>query len=113
MMISPRLVATRRSCAAAVAHRAALSTIPTTTTEATTSSSKSKGCPFTTPVMNKLPTLPFVGSMIPQHSGVPIFTFDNQYSFNNTMREKFGKIYYLFYFLCISYAQSLHIVCKF
>jgi len=41
--------------------------------------------------MNKLPTLPFVGSMIPQHSGVPIFTFDNQYSFNNTMREKFGN----------------------
>jgi len=41
--------------------------------------------------MNKLPTLPFVGSMIPHHSGVPIFTFDNQYSFNNTMREKFGN----------------------
>jgi len=94
-MISSSLVASRRSCAAAVARRS-LSTIPTTTNEAATSSSKSKGCPFTTPVMNKLPTLPFVGSMIPHHSGVPIFTFDNQYSFNNTMREKFGKLSSIF-----------------
>ena len=90
------LVATRRSCAAAVAYRS-LSTIPTTT-----DSSKSKGCPFTTPVMNKLPTLPFVGSMIPQHSGVPIFAFDNQYSFNNTMRQKFGERYNVFF---------VHIIC--
>ena len=101
-MISPRLVATRRSCAAAVAYRS-LSTIPTTTTTTEAATSESKGCPFTTPVMNKLPTLPFVGSMIPQHSGVPIFTFDNQYSFNNLMRKKFGKIYQ--YFLCMSYVQ--------
>ena len=98
-MISPRLVATRRSCAAAVAYRT-LSTIPTTTT--TTEAATSSKCPFTTPVMNKLPTLPFVGSMIPQHSGVPIFAFDNQYSFNNMMRKKFGKIYLLFF---------VHIIC--
>ena len=98
MMISPRLVVNRRSCAVAAAYRT-LSTIPTTTTEVTTSAKK--GCPFTTPVMNKLPTLPFVGSMIPQHSGVPIFTFDNQYSFNNLMRKKFGE--YLLFFV--------HIIC--
>ena len=100
-MFSPRLVSTRRSCAAAAAHRT-LSTIPTTTTEAATTSSKKKGCPITTPVMNKLPTLPFVGSMIPQHSGVPIFTFDNQYSFNNLMRKKFGKRYHIFF---------VHVIC--
>ena len=88
-MIS-RLAATRRSCA----HRA-LSTIPTDTA---TSSSKSKGCPFSTPVLNKLPTLPFVGSMIPQHSGVPTYRLDTQYSFNNQMRKKFGKICIRLYF---------------
>ena len=47
-------------------------------------------CPFKQ-TLKKVPTLPFVGSMIPQHSGVPIFTFETQYSFNNEMRKRFGN----------------------
>lgn len=52
---------------------------------------KSSGCPVTGPVLKKIPTLPFVGSMIPQHSGVPLFTLQTQYEFNNEMRRKFGE----------------------
>ena len=29
--------------------------------------------------------------MIPQHSGVPLFTFQRQYEFNDEMRQKFGN----------------------
>jgi hypothetical protein len=50
-----------------------------------------EGCPFKANTEKKVPTLPFVGSMIPQHSGVPIFTFETQYSFNNEMRKRFGN----------------------
>lgn len=51
----------------------------------------SSGCPVTGPILNKVPSLPFVGSMIPQHSGAPEFKMDRQYQFNNEMRKKFGE----------------------
>ncbi len=51
----------------------------------------SSGCPVTGPILKKVPILPFVGSMIPQHSGVPLFTMQRQYEFNSEMRQKFGE----------------------
>lgn len=51
----------------------------------------SSGCPVTGPILKKVPSLPFVGSMIPQHSGVPLFTMQRQYEFNSEMRQKFGE----------------------
>ena len=52
---------------------------------------KSSGCPVTGPILKKVPSLPFVGSMIPQHSGVPEFNMQRQYEFNSEMRKKFGN----------------------
>ncbi len=52
---------------------------------------KSSGCPVTGPVLKQIPTLPFVGSMVPQYSGVPLFTLQTQYEFNNKTRKKFGE----------------------
>jgi len=51
---------------------------------------KSSGCPVS-PILTKVPSLPFVGSMIPQHSGVPEFNMNRQYQFNNEMRKKYGE----------------------
>lgn len=51
----------------------------------------SSGCPVTGPILKKVPSLPFVGSMIPQYSGTPLFTLQTQYDFNNEMRRKFGE----------------------
>jgi cytochrome P450 len=51
---------------------------------------KSSGCPVS-PILKKVPSLPFVGSMIPQHSGVPEYNLNRQYQFNNEMRNKYGE----------------------
>eukprot|EP00568_Trieres_chinensis_P008433 CAMPEP_0183293178 /NCGR_PEP_ID=MMETSP0160_2-20130417/1960_1 /TAXON_ID=2839 ORGANISM="Odontella Sinensis, Strain Grunow 1884" /NCGR_SAMPLE_ID=MMETSP0160_2 /ASSEMBLY_ACC=CAM_ASM_000250 /LENGTH=592 /DNA_ID=CAMNT_0025454253 /DNA_START=37 /DNA_END=1815 /DNA_ORIENTATION=- len=52
-----------------------------------TSASNKLGCP----VLRHVPSLPFVGSMIPEYSGLPKFTLEDQYENNNVIRKKFGN----------------------
>ena len=66
-------------------------------TTATTSSANS--CPHlqklnkneSCPRLREVPTLPLVGSMIPQYSGTPKFTLSTQYSISQIMRQRFGN----------------------
>ena len=51
---------------------------------------KPSGCPH--PNLKHVPALPLVGSMIPQHSGLPKFELGRQYENNSTIRERFGSV---------------------
>jgi len=83
------MMLSRSTAKAAIGHGGGKSRlIPTTST---IHRLKSSGCPVTGPILKKVPTLPFVGSMIPQHSGVPEFQMSRQYEFNSEMRQKFGE----------------------
>jgi cytochrome P450 len=60
----------------------------------------SGGCPFTgtkqakqEPKLTKVPTLPFFGSMLHQYSGTPKFDPTSLYTYERTMRAKFGEFY--------------------
>jgi len=50
---------------------------------------KPSGCPHLN--LKHVPALPLVGSMIPQHSGLPKLELGRQYENNNTIRERFGN----------------------
>ena len=41
----------------------------------------------------EIPSLPFVGSLIPQHSGAPPYSLDKMYETSIARREKFGDFY--------------------
>jgi cytochrome P450 len=84
-----------RSVAAAAPSRLGFRTLSTVNAPSSAetsgkSSTDGTGCPVS-PILNKVPSLPFVGSMIPQHSGVPRFDLRKQYEFNNMIRRKFGN----------------------
>jgi len=42
------------------------------------------------PHLRKVPSLPLLGSLIPQHSGLPKFALDKQYENGTIIRERFG-----------------------
>eukprot|EP00985_Skeletonema_marinoi_P026090 scaffold19891_cov139-Skeletonema_marinoi.AAC.6 len=84
------MMLSRSTAKAAITHHGGGKSrlIPTTST---IHRLKSSGCPVTGPILKKVPTLPFVGSMIPQHSGLPVFQMSRQYEFNSELRQKFGE----------------------
>ena len=51
---------------------------------------KPSGCPHLN--LKHVPVLSLVGSMIPQHSGLPKFELGRQYENNSTIRERFGSV---------------------
>eukprot|EP00985_Skeletonema_marinoi_P027094 scaffold21709_cov146-Skeletonema_marinoi.AAC.5 len=83
------MMLSRSTAKAAIGHGGGKSRlIPTTST---IHRLKSSGCPVTGPILKKIPTLSFVGSMIPKHSGLPVLQMSRQYKFNSELRQKFGE----------------------
>jgi hypothetical protein len=46
-----------------------------------------------TPKLQQVPTLPYLGSLISWHSGIPERREDNEYEWLTQMREKYGDFY--------------------